>query len=389
MMVEFGYRMGSIFLSYRREDAEGQAGRLYHDLVAVFGSDSVFMDVAAIQPGRDFRRAIDQSLNSCGVFLCLIGKDWLTTTDTSGRRRLDDPADFVRIETVAALKRDIPVIPVQVQGATALRPEQLPDDLKDLAYRNAVELTHPRWESDVQLLVNAVRPYVSRPHAGPEPEVIQPSKKSTGPKYFSLALIVVLFVLGVVFYLWPGKKVVDPPAQKSTETATSPAATDSVVPGTTKRTPDEVVSHRPSASPVKPSREVVDPPPQKSTETATSPAANESVVPELNAAPPKLSRVEDFSLAAEQKPLADNPKRYTFKLSLKVPSEIIDGISRVHYQLVYDRNPLSLEGGPAPRFSAVYEGWGCYETVVVTVYFQSGASKPLTKNFNMCKALNQ
>lgn len=339
MMVKFGYRMGSIFLSYRREDAEGQAGRLYHDLVEVFGSDSVFMDVAAIQPGRDFRRAIDQSLNSCGVFLCLIGKNWLTMTDTSGRRRLDDPADFVRIETVAALKRDIPVIPVQVQGATALRPEQLPDDLKDLAYRNAVELTHPRWESDVQLLVNAVRPYVSGPHAGPKPEVIQPGQKSIKIKYFSVA-VVVLLMLGMVFYLWPAKKVGGPPAQNSTE-------------------------------------------------TATSPAANESGVPELNAAPRILSRVEDFSLVAKQEPLADNPKRYTFTLSLKLPSGTVDDISRVRYQLVYDPNPLSLEGGPAPRFSAVYEGWGCYETVVVSVYFQSGASKPLTKTFDMCKALNQ
>jgi hypothetical protein len=111
--------MGSIFLSYRREDSEGQAGRLYDDLVAVFGSDSVFMDVAAIQPGRDFRKSIDQSLNSCGVFLSLIGKSWLTAKDTSGQRRLDDSADFVRIETAAALKRDIPVIPVLVQGASA------------------------------------------------------------------------------------------------------------------------------------------------------------------------------------------------------------------------------------------------------------------------------
>jgi hypothetical protein len=96
--------MDSIFLSYRREDSEGQAGRLYDDLVAVFGPDSVFMDVTAIQPGRDFRKSIDQSLNSCGVFLSLIGKSWLTAKDTSGQRRQDDPADFVRLETGAALK---------------------------------------------------------------------------------------------------------------------------------------------------------------------------------------------------------------------------------------------------------------------------------------------
>src|SRR3954454_14884094 len=113
-MVESSNRMGSIFLSYRREDAEGQAGRLYDDLVAVFGSDSVFMDVSAIQPGRDFRKAIDQSLSSCGVFLSLIGKSWVAAKDASAERRLDDPADFVRIETATALKRDIPVIPVLV-----------------------------------------------------------------------------------------------------------------------------------------------------------------------------------------------------------------------------------------------------------------------------------
>lgn len=137
--------MGSVFLSYRREDAEGQAGRLYDDLVAVFGSDSVFMDVSAIEPGRDFRKAIDQSLSSCGVFLSLIGKSWLAAKDTAGQRRLDDAADFVHIETATALKRDIPVIPVLVQGASMPKPDQLPSDLKDLAYRNAIELTHSRW----------------------------------------------------------------------------------------------------------------------------------------------------------------------------------------------------------------------------------------------------
>src|SRR5215813_7936336 len=161
--------MGSIFLSYRREDTEGQAGRLYDDLVGVFGSDLVFMDVAAIEPGRDFRKSIDQSLSSCGVFLSLIGRNWLTAQGASGERRLDDPADFVRIETGAALKRDIPVIPVLVQGAAPPRPDQLPDDLKELAFRNAVELTHARWDSDIQVLLKALRPLISQPGLKPEP----------------------------------------------------------------------------------------------------------------------------------------------------------------------------------------------------------------------------
>ena len=102
--------MRAIFISYRREDAEGQAGRLFDDLVTQFGEAAVFMDVAGIEPGRDFRRAIDEQVASCGVLLALIGKSWLDAKDESGRGRLDDPMDFVRLETASALKRDIPVI---------------------------------------------------------------------------------------------------------------------------------------------------------------------------------------------------------------------------------------------------------------------------------------
>jgi hypothetical protein len=108
--------MRAIFISYRRNDAEGQAGRLFDDLTQQFGKDAVFMDVAAIEAGRDFRRAIDEQVASCGVLLAIIGKDWLTASDDSGARRLDDPMDFVRLETASALKRDIPVIPVLVQA---------------------------------------------------------------------------------------------------------------------------------------------------------------------------------------------------------------------------------------------------------------------------------
>lgn len=152
--------MRSIFISYRRNDTEGQAGRLFDDLVMQFGDGSVFMDVSGIEPGRDFRRAIDEQVASCGVLLAMIGKDWFDAKDESGRRRLDDPQDFVRLETASALKRDIPVIPVLVRGASMPRADQLTPDLAELAYRNAVELTHARWDSDVQVLVNALRPHV-------------------------------------------------------------------------------------------------------------------------------------------------------------------------------------------------------------------------------------
>jgi len=118
------------------------------------------MDVAAIEPGRDFRKAIDQSVASCSVLLAMIGRDWLDTRDAQGQRRLDNVNDFVRMELASALRRDIPVVPVLVRGAKMPTEDQLPDDLKELHYRNAVELTHARWKSDVQLLVRALHPYM-------------------------------------------------------------------------------------------------------------------------------------------------------------------------------------------------------------------------------------
>lgn len=118
------------------------------------------MDVTAIEPGRDFRKAIDQSVATCSVLLAMIGQEWLNLKDSRGVRRLDDANDFVRIELASALRRDIPVVPVLVRGAKMPDAEQLPDDLKELAYRNAVELTHARWKSDVQVLLQALAPYI-------------------------------------------------------------------------------------------------------------------------------------------------------------------------------------------------------------------------------------
>jgi hypothetical protein len=181
--------MRAIFISYRREDAEGQAGRLFNDLTEQFGEGAVFMDVAGIEPGRDFRRAIDEQVASCGVLLAVIGKRWLDATDESGRRRLDDPMDFVRLETASALKRAIPVIPVLVQGASMPRVEQLPRDLAELPYRNGVELTHARWDSDVQVLVKALRRHVGLPP--------QSAKKS---RWLIIAISVAAIVVAIGGY---------------------------------------------------------------------------------------------------------------------------------------------------------------------------------------------
>ena len=175
--------MRAIFISYRREDTEGQAGRLFDDLVQRFGEQAVFMDVAAIEPGRDFRKAIDEHVASCGVLLAVIGKHWTDARNEAGQRRLDDALDFVRLETASALKRDIPVVPVLVHGATMPRADQLPPDLADLAFRNAIELTHARWESDISLLAKALSRYVTpSPEAQGAPAAAVAGRGAAEPK---------------------------------------------------------------------------------------------------------------------------------------------------------------------------------------------------------------
>jgi formylglycine-generating enzyme required for sulfatase activity len=109
----------------------------------------VFMDVDSIALGRDFRQALHERLESCGAMLALIGPNWLEIKDGAGKRRLEDHDDYVRQEVATALIRNIPVTPVLLQGATMPAPDRLPDDLKDLAFRNGFELSHTRWHSDV------------------------------------------------------------------------------------------------------------------------------------------------------------------------------------------------------------------------------------------------
>lgn len=145
--------MGSVFISYRRGDSEGQARLLSLQLEELLGEDSVFMDVDSIALGRDFRDVLAERLQSCDLMLALIGPEWIDAVDSRGTRRLDSPTDFVRQEIATALKRKIRVTPVFLQGAPMPSADRLPDDLKDLAYRNGFELSHTRWESDFSEMV--------------------------------------------------------------------------------------------------------------------------------------------------------------------------------------------------------------------------------------------
>ena len=142
----------SIFISYRRRETAGHAGRLYDGLVEHFGAERVFMDVT-MEPGVDFAETIQAAVGSCGALVALIGEEWLTVTDARGQRRIDDPADVHRMEIEAALDRRVRLIPTLVQDARMPGAGDLPEALEPLVRRQAVELSDQRWDYDVNRLV--------------------------------------------------------------------------------------------------------------------------------------------------------------------------------------------------------------------------------------------
>lgn len=145
--------MGKIFISYRRADSEYVVGRLYNDLCKAYGRENIFEDVDSIPLGVDFRGEISKVVHSCDILIALIGENWHTITDDSGNVRIQDPDDYVRIEIEEALKRDIPVIPIMTGKAKIPGESDLPDSLKQLAFRNAIQVRpDPDYESDFNRL---------------------------------------------------------------------------------------------------------------------------------------------------------------------------------------------------------------------------------------------
>ena len=161
---------GKIFLCYRREDSIDITGRIHDRLSAVFGGESVFMDVDNIPFGVDFRAHLHGWVATCDIVIVVIGDRWLDVSVESGsqqgKRRLDDPADYVRIEIEAALARDIPVIPVLVGRAEMPSTDQLPECLAPLAFRNAAAVRSGRdFNGHVTRLIEGTQALL----AGPAP----------------------------------------------------------------------------------------------------------------------------------------------------------------------------------------------------------------------------
>lgn len=149
--------MSSIFISYRRSDSEFVVGRLYDKLAERFGEENIFKDVDSISLGEDFRESIDEALQSCLVFILVIGATWVNSTDEHGNVRLFNSEDYVRIELETALSEKVHIIPVLIGNTVMPKIEKLPDSIRKLVSFNAAKLRpDPDFMVDIQRLNLAI-----------------------------------------------------------------------------------------------------------------------------------------------------------------------------------------------------------------------------------------
>ena len=187
--------MQNIFVSYRREDSSDVTGRIFDHLKTAFGEEHLFKDVDSIPLGTDFREVISAAVQRCDVLLVVIGERWLEVKDDEGRRRIDDPDDYVRLEISSALDRKIPVIPVLVGRATIPTQESLPAPLQRLAFRNALFVRpDPDFRNDIERLRRDVGRFLKLP---------DPTKKHEARRQrlvmFTTAALVGVVVLAAIF----------------------------------------------------------------------------------------------------------------------------------------------------------------------------------------------
>lgn len=153
--------LGHVFVSYRRSDSADIAGRIYDSLVDEFGIELIFKDVYSIPLGTDFKEYLAKKVSECKVLLAIIGDRWVDARGAGGKKRLDDPADFVRVEIESALERGIPVIPLLVRGAQMPDAESLPPSLGKLVYKNGIPIRpDPDFHHDMDRLISALEEYI-------------------------------------------------------------------------------------------------------------------------------------------------------------------------------------------------------------------------------------
>lgn len=182
--------MAGIFVSYRRDDSRDIAGRLVDRLRQDYAADQLFLDIEAIPPGTNFETVLDERLKACDVLLAMIGPHWVNAKDSNGKRRLDDPGDYVRREIAAALQRnDVRVIPLLVSGAEMPRADDLPDDLKPLVFRQNFQLRYERFGADTNDLIAQIT------------NVVTPAgKRRFGKWAISLVALAGVVAAGAIYY---------------------------------------------------------------------------------------------------------------------------------------------------------------------------------------------
>ena len=197
--------MPRIFISYRRSDSAAVSGRIYDRLCVAFGEPRVFKDVDNIPPGAKYRELLEHEVGKCDVLLAIIGPNWLNAADSQGQMRLAQAEDFVRIEIEAGLTRDnVLVIPVLVDDGNMPTPEQLPDALRDLHYRNAAVVRNdPDFNRDMGRLITTIRdtypPDDAELQAVGSPTVVVPITPRKGMVLpWAGILFGVLLVIGVI-----------------------------------------------------------------------------------------------------------------------------------------------------------------------------------------------
>ncbi len=171
--------MSGVFISYRRDDSAAAAGRLYDRLAAYFGKEQVFRDLDAIAPGAEFAKVIEERVSQSTVLIAVIGKEWLNAKTAEGQFRLEEPKDCVKAEIREALKQKKLVIPALIEGANVPMAEQLPDDIAELAGRNALEISESRFDFDAGRVIEAVE------RAGVAPKSGSEAKPSSPPHWWA------------------------------------------------------------------------------------------------------------------------------------------------------------------------------------------------------------
>jgi len=151
-----------MFISYRRADSKYVVDRIRDRLITAYGEDAIFRDIESIPLGENFSSVLDKATSTCNVMLVVIGPQWAGITDTQGNKRLFDPGDFTRIEVETGLThKEILVIPVLVMNATMPAPQDIPESLRNLLFRNAISVRNdPDFNPDMLRLVQGINRFL-------------------------------------------------------------------------------------------------------------------------------------------------------------------------------------------------------------------------------------